>query len=79
MLKVKYIIVVENGIEMPLVFSELMTHANVAHPYHDRVVSAGFCYSQDDQWTCYGDSFSLKIKSRPEDSTILTKFLAPKE
>ncbi len=79
--KSKYIIVdIGGGHELPIVFSELMGHADVAQPYiqrnKDSIVGAGFCYVDDDRYTCYGESIGLHVKSRnTEDEAILNKFL----
>jgi hypothetical protein len=36
-------------------------------------ISAGFCYIGDNKVNCFGESYSLKLKSDPEDSKIATK------
>ena len=38
-----------------------------------RPTSAGFCYINGNKVDCYGESFSLKLKSDPEDSILATK------
>lgn len=63
----KYIIVEDHGLENAIVFSEILKHSDVANMLP--VVSAGFCsFSVDDdrqlKVTCWGDSVSLKKKSR---------------
>jgi hypothetical protein len=37
------------------------------------VISAGFCYVEKDQVLCFGESVSLKLKSKEEDTDIATK------
>lgn len=62
----------------PVVFSELLTHADVASAIAPRgeVLGAGFCGIDNDIYFCYGESISLKVKSRGEaDSKILNKYL----
>lgn len=74
----KYVVLSIGGIELPVIFSDLMTHADVARPLcaqRGEVVSAGFCHINDGTYTCYGESVSLKLKSRPEDSAILNRYL----
>lgn len=66
--KSKYVVGILAGDEAALVFSELLTHRDVARVFQ-RVISAGFChYSESDGCVkVYGESISLGIKSRPED------------
>jgi hypothetical protein len=68
----KYIIS-DTGI--PVVFSELQQHRDVARAMFKKVVGAGFCYIAEDRMvTCYGESISLGIKSRGDvDSSILNR------
>lgn len=74
--KSKYII---NDQGLPVVFSELQTHADVARALFGitPVIGAGFCFIDNDQYVCYGESISLRVKSRgDEDSKILNRLLA---
>jgi len=78
--KSKYIILETGLIPMglPIVFSDLLTHADVARgiEYSGKVHGAGFCYVVNDRYVCYGESVSLNVKSRgEEDSKILNKLL----
>jgi hypothetical protein len=82
-MRVKYIIVDQGGLDIPLVFSEILVHAEVARAYPGRVVSAGFVSfraSPDGDLTAdaWGESISLNVASRPEDSGIITKLILPK-
>lgn len=36
-------------------------------------ISAGFCYVGKDKITCFGESFSLGLDSKPDDSYMATK------
>jgi len=67
----KYIIFDDDGIEMPLLLTAMMSHN--AFSEGKRVVSAGFFKVYPDlEVSCYGCSESLSVKSRPEaDSAIL--------
>ena len=38
-------------------------------------ISAGFCYIEYNKVTCFGESYSLKLKSDDEDSKIATNQL----
>lgn len=76
--KSKYIIVDTGMAIAPIVFTELLTHADVARAIapHGTVMGAGFCYVEKNAYVCYGESVSLEVKSRGEaDSKILNKFL----
>jgi hypothetical protein len=80
----KYIIFDVNGLECPVIFSELLTHSDVRRGFPDyyKIVSAGFCRAGIEADThgnaCavingWGKSVSLKLESRKEDSALLTK------
>lgn len=81
----KYIIVTnEYGIEVAVVFSELLSHDTVAKSF-DKVISAGFCNPTNEEreigfntyrvWEIWGKSVSLNLHSRLEDERILTHSL----
>jgi hypothetical protein len=63
----KYIIVDNEGIELPIIFNEIMNHKDIAGD--KEVISAGFCrfikYGDVDV-SCWGKSISLKKESRGE-------------
>lgn len=68
----KYIIVDEMGIEVPIVFCELLKHNEVAGDR--KVISAGFCAVDDQKiWYSWGESVSLKIRSRWNDNDVIQK------
>jgi hypothetical protein len=87
--RIKYIVVRKEGLERPYLFGELDTHREVAvamlHPYIDwnasnpfsPVVGAGFCErAEDGRWQCFGESTSLKVKSRGRlDESVLNEYL----
>lgn len=71
----KYVIL-DQGVIVPLVFSELINHLDVARCIGGQVVGAGFCFIDEEKYHCYGESISLKVVSRPdEDARILNKYL----
>ena len=72
----KYIII-DKGWIAPIVFSELLTHAEVARALGGTVIGAGFCQiTEQGRYECYGKSVSLGIKSDEEsDAKILNKEL----
>lgn len=77
-MKAKYIIIKQGTFEVPLVFSELNQHSDVAYALGgvQNVVGAGFCFIDEDRYQCYGESISCKVKSRGEvDSKILNRLL----
>lgn len=75
-LRAKYIITEH---EMPMIFSEWQNHADVARwVFGDRpIIGAGFVYvTQRGDYSCYGESITLRVKSRgEEDAKILNKML----
>ena len=74
-MKLKYIIVEDGGLELAVVFNEILTHADVGAKYgRNNIVGAGFVETDSKYWACYGESVSLDIKSRcSTDSRILAK------
>lgn len=75
-MKTKYVVLQMGSIEVPIVFAELLKHADVAAQMGGVPISAGFCYIADDQFVCYGESTSLNITSREKDSKLLTRFIS---
>lgn len=80
--KSKYVILNTTS-AIPVVFSELLTHADVVRSLTGNtkdVLGAGFCYIKQTEdgprYVCYGESISLKVVSRNEkDEFILNKYL----
>jgi hypothetical protein len=73
-MKPKYIIVKQAGIEVPLVFSSLLLHRDVAGKR--KVKSAGFCgLDAAGKWIAGGKSASLGLSARPQDAEILNTHL----
>ena len=64
----KYIMIKVYAGEEPILFPATMTHSIMARDLGSEAVSAGFVTPG---LKCYGESTSLKIKSRPEDTEIL--------
>lgn len=66
----KYIVVKIQGAERLLPFSLEVKHSDFAEYFAGcNLVSAGFINPSQKQ--CYGDSLSLNLASRPEDTDIL--------
>lgn len=73
-MKAKYIIIEHKALEVPIVFSPILQHSEVAG--NKKVISAGFCRADEDGvYSVWGESISLKVKSRPEDAEIINKYL----
>jgi hypothetical protein len=73
--KSKYVIL-DTGYITPIVFTDLLQHVDVANGIGGTVIAAGFCYIQDGRYVCYGESVSLRVKTRgAEDEKILNKYL----
>ena len=68
-----------SGLETPIIFPEWIAHSDIAQVTINpkvKLLSAGFCYvttNSRDEAIVYaqGESISLRIKSRKEDSEIL--------
>lgn len=75
----KYIVIADpNGNENIIVFPATMVHSDVAMCLEKskqacfETVSAGFV---DEFMSCYGESSSMRLKSRPEDTLLLKSSL----
>ena len=53
-----------------IIFPEVLNHSDFKHM---DPISAGFCYVRKDRVDCFGESYSLRMKSDPEDTKIATK------
>lgn len=74
----KYIIIRDSGIELPVIFDEIIKHDSFAEL---NPISAGFVTFEKDLLgntvaVASGKSISLKKNSRPEDSQIITDSLS---
>ena len=77
------------GSDVPVIFPNVLSHADVARISYASVISAGFIQVCGDdkpmdgacvrenaaKVCCFGDSETLKKKSRPEDSEIIDREL----
>lgn len=75
MKKMKYIIVDNGQWEAPVIFDEATQHYTMAQNVFGEVVAAGFVVFRPEGLECYGESISLGIESRPEDSKLINKML----
>ena len=70
----KYVIIKVMDMEVPIIFSDFIDHTNFVHM---KPISAGKCKVDIDPdegvfYMVYGNSVSLKLKSRPEDAELIT-------
>lgn len=71
-MKLKYIITEMDGMEVPLIFSQLLDHEIVAAAVKTKLRSAGFCeLNPAGRWMAFGQSVSLALDARPQDAAIL--------
>lgn len=76
----KYIVaeIVSGGVAMetPIIFPSFIAHSDIAQNFR-KVISAGFVqFAPEKDGNCvdveaYGESVSLKIKSRPKDTRLI--------
>tara|TARA_R110000782_G_scaffold268522_1_gene365066 strand:- start:221 stop:463 length:243 start_codon:yes stop_codon:yes gene_type:complete len=78
-MKSKYIIVESlsgGDFPMPFVFSDVCKHSDIARAVGGVVIGAGFCFIEENQYQCYGESISCRVKSNgADDSKILNTML----
>lgn len=82
MYKGKYIVALWKGREEIFIFSQGISHNEFAAKMRllsDSIVSAGFikigCTKDyEAKPTCFGESLTLKIESRPKEDTVLAEF-----
>lgn len=75
MKKMKYIIVDNGQWDAPVIFDEFTQHYAMAANIPGKVIAAGFVRFTPNGLECYGNSVSLKISSREEDSALINKML----
>lgn len=69
-MKKKYVRLGRDDIDAIIVFPMWLEHRSFRH---FGVVSAGFCYIDEDKVRCFGRSISLGLDSQPKDSDIATR------
>jgi len=70
----KYIIIKQAGMEVPVVFSPVLSHKQMAGM--TKVESAGYCQLDiAGRWVAGGSSDSLDLSARPQDADILNERL----
>lgn len=77
MSQMKYIVSTVSGYPEPYVFSETVAHQEMAQRVGadtTDIVGAGFCGLRENLFCCWGESVSLKVKSRGDiDSQVLNR------
>ena len=53
-----------------IIFPEIIQHSDFISM---KPISAGFCYVHSDKVVCFGESISLRLKSKEDDTLIATK------
>lgn len=70
----KYIVIRHplHAMEVLVMFPEFVLHSDFHRDYdvEGEIVSAGFILLDNGEFICHGESVSLKVKSRPEDSAL---------
>lgn len=72
----KYVVVVDNrGEESAIVFPEFVNHNTICNR-NGPILSAGFCAygNLTKKWNAFGESITLRMKSRPQDSKLIEEF-----
>ena len=60
-----------------VVFTETLNHSDFTRFFIEgSITSAGFCHYTDDKVCVYGESTSLRLKSKPEDEILVGRALA---
>ena len=60
------------GIEYPVIFPPYTNHSSI-RDLSGKAISAGFVIFEDGILIPYGESVTLKLKSRPKDQKLLNK------
>jgi DNA-binding transcriptional regulator LsrR (DeoR family) len=72
----KYIITERSGLEYALVFSRDLQHSEILTAHAGRAVAAGFVqFIAPDHVIASGESETLNLRSRPQDSAIIKRQL----
>jgi hypothetical protein len=79
-LKAKYVMFTDNGVETGLdrvtIFDTIQTHSDVVRSLGVKPFSAGFISFGTEGIVCYGESFTLKLKSRSDDAERIKRLFS---
>lgn len=77
--ELKYIVVEQNGIKIPILFDDTLSHDCFKSIFNDDIVSAGFFNADVKNGkivvATFGRSISMKMESQAKDTTLIEKFL----
>lgn len=81
MKKMKYVVVDDGLLECPYIFSNHINHSNFVNGLKlvgigGEIISAGFVNFDGERLICFGESVSLGVKARPEDTTLINSLLS---
>lgn len=78
--KSKYVVGRIGQLEYAIVFDEGLSHSAAGRAFqHGEIISAGFCHLDADGVKVYGESYSLKVASRPEDKELVGRAMSHPE
>jgi hypothetical protein len=72
-MNIKYITFNTGSYDSIVIFPKYTKHSEIG--ILGTILGAGFIEVVDGKWVCFGESVSLKTKSRPEDTIIANKFI----
>jgi hypothetical protein len=75
----KYIIWDDGITECAIIFNNHLKHVDMVFKLMVEPISAGFVLINDSKVVAYGESVSLNIRSRAEDSEIIQRILFPED
>lgn len=73
--KSKYVVGRLEGDTVAVVFPESIQHSTMRRLF-DTITSGGFCHYSDEGVKVYGESTSLRVKSRPEDVQFVSRAMS---
>jgi hypothetical protein len=71
----KYIMFKTGDMDTPVIFPNHIQHKDMAANLKMKPISAGFFTEFAGEVVCYGDSMTLDIASRPQDTDIIKRLL----
>lgn len=73
-IRTKYITFDNGTIDTIVIFPEISQHRDI-DLLDSKILGAGFIEMVNGSWKCYGESISLAVKSRPQDTIIANEQL----
>lgn len=75
--KSKYVVGEVSGIMVAIVIPEVLSHSDLLPVFDQNTIrSAGFCFYLEADVQVYGDSFGLKVISRPDDAHFVGRAMS---